>query len=153
MKKRPDILLIGADGQVGWELQRTLAPLGHLTRATLDGRWEQALDLANAESIAWVLRETRPDIVINAAAYTAVDKAETEQELAQSINGDAPGLLGRLLAERRVPVLHYSTDFVFSGQAERPYQEDDEPGPLNVYGATKLDGENGLLDSGAPALI
>lgn len=153
MKKRHEILLIGADGQVGWELQRTLAPLGNLTRATLNGRWEQALDLANAESIAWVLRETRPDIVINAAAYTAVDKAETEQDLAQRINGDAPGLLGRLLAERRVPVLHYSTDFVFSGQAERPYQEDDEPGPLNVYGATKLDGENRLLDSGAPALI
>lgn len=153
MKKRPEILLIGADGQVGWELQRTLASLGNLTRATLDGRWEQALNLASAESITGVLRETRPDIVINAAAYTAVDKAESEYELAQSINGDAPGLLGRLLAERQVPVLHYSTDFVFSGQTERPYREDDEPAPLNVYGSTKLDGENQLLDSGAPALI
>lgn len=153
MQKRPDILLIGADGQVGWELQRTLAPLGNLTRATLNGRWERALNLASAESIASVLRETQPDIVINAAAYTAVDKAETEYELAQSINGDAPGLLGRLLAERRVPVLHYSTDFVFSGQSDQPYREEDEPSPLNAYGATKLDGENQLLDSGAPALI
>jgi len=153
MQKRPDILLIGADGQVGWELQRTLAPLGNLTRATLNGRWERALNLASAESIASVLRETQPDIVINAAAYTAVDKAETEYELAQSINGDAPGLLGRLLAERRVPVLHYSTDFVFSGQSDQPYREEDEPSPLNSYGATKLDGENQLLDSGAPALI
>lgn len=153
MQKRPEILLIGADGQVGWELQRTLAPLGNLTRATLNGRWERALNLASAESIASVLRETQPDIVINAAAYTAVDKAETEYELAQSINGDAPGLLGRLLAERRVPVLHYSTDFVFSGQSDQPYREEDEPSPLNAYGATKLDGENQLLDSGAPALI
>lgn len=153
MQKRPEILLIGADGQVGWELQRTLASLGNLTRATLNGRWERALNLASAESIASVLRETQPDIVINAAAYTAVDKAETEYELAQSINGDAPGLLGRLLAERRVPVLHYSTDFVFSGQSDQPYREEDEPSPLNAYGATKLDGENQLLDSGAPALI
>lgn len=153
MQKRPEILLIGADGQVGWELQRTLAPLGNLTRTTLNGRWERALNLASAESIASVLRETQPDIVINAAAYTAVDKAETEYELAQSINGDAPGLLGRLLAERRVPVLHYSTDFVFSGQSDQPYREEDEPSPLNSYGATKLDGENQLLDSGAPALI
>lgn len=153
MQKRPEILLIGADGQVGWELQRTLAPLGNLTRTTLNGRWERALNLASAESIASVLRETQPDIVINAAAYTAVDKAETEYELAQSINGDAPGLLGRLLAERRVPVLHYSTDFVFSGQSDQPYREEDEPSPLNAYGATKLDGENQLLDSGAPALI
>lgn len=153
MQKRPEILLIGADGQVGWELQRSLAPLGNLTRTTLNGRWERALNLASAESIASVLRETQPDIVINAAAYTAVDKAETEYELAQSINGEAPGLLGRLLAERRVPVLHYSTDFVFSGQSDQPYQEEDEPSPLNAYGATKLDGENQLLDSGAPALI
>ncbi len=153
MKKRPTLLLIGADGQLGWELQRTLAPLGHLARATLDGRWEQAVNLADAESIARLIRETQPDVVINAAAYTAVDKAETELDLAQRINGDAPGLIGRLVAERRVPVLHYSTDFVFSGASDRPYREDDEPGPINVYGITKLDGENRLLDSGTPALI
>ncbi len=153
MKTRPTLLLIGADGQLGWELQRTLAPLGHLARATLDGRWEQAVNLADAESIARLIRETQPDVVINAAAYTAVDKAETELDLAQRINGDAPGLIGRLVAERRVPVLHYSTDFVFSGASDRPYREDDEPGPINVYGITKLDGENRLLDSGTPALI
>ncbi len=153
MKKRPTLLLIGADGQLGWELQRTLAPLGHLARATLDGRWEQAVNLADAESIARLIRETQADVVINAAAYTAVDKAETELDLAQRINGDAPGLIGRLVAERRVPVLHYSTDFVFSGASDRPYREDDEPGPINVYGITKLDGENRLLDSGTPALI
>ncbi len=153
MKKRPTLLLIGADGQLGWELQRTLAPLGRLARATLDGRWEQAVNLADAESIARLIRETQPDVVINAAAYTAVDKAETELDLAQRINGDAPGLIGRLVAERRVPVLHYSTDFVFSGASDCPYREDDEPGPINVYGITKLDGENRLLDSGTPALI
>ena len=145
MKTPPTLLLIGADGQVGWELQRTLAPLG--------GRWEQAVNLADAESLTRLIRATQPDVVINAAAYTAVDKAESEPDLAQRINGDAPGLLGRLVADRQIPVLHYSTDFVFSGAAERPYREDDEPRPLNVYGATKLDGENRLLDSGAPALI
>lgn len=153
MKTPPTLLLIGADGQVGWELQRTLAPLGRVVRATLDGRWEQAVNLADAESLARLVRATQPDAVINAAAYTAVDKAESEPDLAQRVNGDAPGLLGRLLAERQVPVIHYSTDFVFSGEAEHPYREDDEPGPINVYGATKLDGENRLLDSGAPALI
>ena len=153
MKTPPTLLLIGADGQVGWELQRTLAPLGRVVRATLDGRWEQAVNLADAESLARLVRATQPDAVINAAAYTAVDKAESEPDLAQRVNGDAPGLLGRLLAERRVPVIHYSTDFVFSGEAEHPYREDDEPRPINVYGATKLDGENRLLDSGAPALI
>ena len=153
MKTPPTLLLIGADGQVGWELQRTLAPLGRVVRATLDGRWEQAVNLADAESLTRLIRATQPDVVINAAAYTAVDKAESEPDLAQRINGDAPGLLGRLVADRQIPVLHYSTDFVFSGAAERPYREDDEPRPLNVYGATKLDGENRLLDSGAPALI
>ena len=153
MKMPPTLLLIGADGQVGWELQRTLAPLGRVVRATLDGRWEQAVNLADAESLTRLVRVTQPDAVINAAAYTAVDKAESEPDLARRVNGDAPGLLGRLLAERQVPVIHYSTDFVFSGEAERPYREDDEPGPINVYGATKLDGENRLLDSGAPALI
>jgi len=153
MTKRPTILLIGADGQVGWELQRTLAPLGHLIRATLNGRWEGTLNLADASSITRLIKDTQPHAVINAAAYTPVDKAETERDLAQRINGDAPGLLGRLLAERSVPIIHYSTDFVFSGEAERPYREDDEPAPLNVYGATKLDGENRLLDSGAPAII
>ncbi|NCA87669.1 MAG: dTDP-4-dehydrorhamnose reductase [Gammaproteobacteria bacterium] len=153
MKTPPTLLLIGADGQVGWELQRTLAPLGRIVRATLDGRWEQAVNLADAESLTRLIRATQPDVVINAAAYTAVDKAESEPDLAQRINGDAPGLLGRLVADRQIPVLHYSTDFVFSGAAERPYREDDEPRPLNVYGATKLDGENRLLDSGAPALI
>ena len=153
MKTPPTLLLIGADGQVGWELQRTLALLGRVVRATLDGRWEQAVNLADAESLARLVRATQPDAVINAAAYTAVDKAESEPDLAQRVNGDAPGLLGRLLAERRVPVIHYSTDFVFSGEAEHPYREDDEPRPINVYGATKLDGENRLLDSGAPALI
>lgn len=153
MKTPPTLLLIGADGQVGWELQRTLAPLGRIVRATLDGRWEQAVNLADAESLTRLIRATQPDVVINAAAYTAVDKAESEPDLAQRINGDAPGLLGRLVADRQIPVLHYSTDFVFSGTAERPYREEDEPRPLNVYGATKLDGENRLLDSGAPALI
>ena len=153
MKTRPTLLLIGADGQVGWELQRTLAPLGQVVRATLDGRWEQAVNLADAESLTRLIRATQPDAVINAAAYTAVDKAESEPDLARRVNGDAPGLLGRLVAERQVPVLHYSTDFVFSGEAECPYREDDEPRPINVYGATKLDGENRLLDSGAPTLI
>jgi dTDP-4-dehydrorhamnose reductase len=147
------ILLIGSDGQVGWELRRSLAPLGHVIAASLDGAQGPRVDLADAGSLSVLVRESNPDVVVNAAAYTAVDKAETEAELARRINARAPGLLGELLRESGVPVLHYSTDFVFSGELERPYREDDVAGPLNVYGKTKLEGERSLMASGANALI
>lgn len=149
----PRLLLIGANGQVGWELCRTLAPLGRVVSASIDAGSEYWVDLADAESVSRLIRDTEPDALINAAAYTAVDKAETETGIAQRINADAPGMLGALLKDRGVPIIHYSTDFVFAGDAGVPYREEDEPKPVNVYGATKLDGERQLLASGASAVI
>jgi dTDP-4-dehydrorhamnose reductase len=150
---RPRILLIGANGQVGWELRRTLAGLGEVIAASIEGGYGPIVDLLDQGLLAQLVEDSRPDAVVNAAAYTAVDKAETERDIARRINADAVGELGRLLAARGTPIIHYSTDFVFSGQATRPYTEADPPGPLNVYGETKLGGELALLDSGAPSLI
>lgn len=149
----PTILLIGASGQVGWELQRTLAPLGNVIAASLEGDHGPQVDLADPRSLSRSIQEAEPDAVVNAAAYTAVDKGETECELAQRINAEAPGMLGGLLRDRGVPIIHYSTDFVFSGDADRPYREEDPPGPLNVYGETKLGGEHALMNAGANAII
>ncbi|MEJ2327000.1 MAG: sugar nucleotide-binding protein, partial [Chromatiaceae bacterium] len=140
----PRILLLGANGQVGWELQRTLAPVGQVIAASLEGEGGPRVDLADPRSLSLLLQESAPDAVVNAAAYTAVDRAEHECELAQQINAAAPGMLGALLKERGAPIIHYSTDFVFGGDSERPYREDDRPGPLNVYGETKLGGEHAL---------
>ncbi|MEA3276114.1 MAG: dTDP-4-dehydrorhamnose reductase [Pseudomonadota bacterium] len=153
MNKRPRILLIGANGQVGWELQRTLAPVGDLIAASLEGEQGPRVDLADPRSLSRLVQESAPDAVVNAAAYTAVDRAESEGEQAQRINAEAPGMLGGLLRESGVPIIHYSTDFVFSGQSARPYREDDQPGPLNVYGETKLGGERALMASGANAIV
>ncbi len=152
-RKSPKILLVGSSGQVGWELQRTLAPLGNLVAASLEGDHGPRVDLADPRSLSRLLQETEPDAVVNAAAYTAVDKAETDCELAHRLNAEAPGQLGALLRDRGIPIIHYSTDFVFSGDAKEPYREDDEPGPLNVYGETKLGGERALAASGANAII
>jgi dTDP-4-dehydrorhamnose reductase len=153
MRKRPSILLIGANGQVGWELQRSLAPIGDVVCASLDGCCGPVVDLADARSLSKLVQEMPPDAVVNAAAYTAVDKAESEPELAHRVNADAPGMIGALLRDRGVPIIHYSTDFVFPGSADRPYMETDRPGPLNVYGETKLAGEVALMSSGANAVI
>jgi len=151
--ERPRLLLIGANGQVGWELRRTLAGLGEVVAASLEGEYGPTIDLMDPKSLARLVDEARPDAVINAAAYTAVDRAEQDRDSAQQINADAVGELGVLLAKRAVPVVHYSTDFVFSGTLGRPYTEDDQPDPLNVYGETKLAGERALLDAGARALV
>lgn len=153
MTHLPRILLIGANGQVGWELQRTLASLGTVIAASLDGEYGHAIDLMNRAAIAQLVHDSAPDAVVNAAAYTAVDKAETDRATAQRINAAAVGELGALLAVKKIPIIHYSTDFVFSGTANRPYVETDAPAPLNVYGATKWEGEQALLNSGANALI
>jgi len=150
---RPRILLLGADGQVGWELRRTLAPLGQVIAASLDGTWGPRVDLSDPRSLSGLVQESAPDVAVNAAAYTAVDRAESERELVHRINAEAPGLLGSLLSERGVPIIHYSTDFVFSGESKRPYREDDAPGPLSVYGETKLGGERSLLATGVNAII
>ena len=149
----PRLLLLGSDGQVGWELCRTLAPVGQVIAASLGGVHGPAVDLADAASVRRLFAETGPDAVINAAAYTAVDRAESEPEVAMAINGDALALIGQLAAEAGIPVVHYSTDFVFSGDTDRPYREDDPAEPRSVYGQSKLAGERALLDSGATALI
>lgn len=149
----PRLLLIGANGQVGWELCRTLAPLGRVITASIEGGTDYRVDLADTESVSRMVREAQPDAVVNAAAYTAVDKAESETLIAQRINADAPGMLGALLKERGIPIIHYSTDFVFGGDKGAPYREEDPTGPVNVYGATKLEGERLLLTSGANAVI
>jgi len=151
--ERPTILVIGSTGQLGWELMRALAPLGRVVGASLEGHRGPFLDLTRPENLAGVITEVSPDLLINASAYTAVDKAEGEWELAQRINADAVGEMGRLAVHKEIPVIHFSTDFVFSGEADRPYREDDAAGPLNVYGETKLAGEQALAQSGANHLI
>ena len=151
--ERPRILLIGANGQVGWELRRTLAGLGEVISASIEGGYGPIVDLLDHGLLGQLVADARPHAVVNAAAYTVVDKAETERDIARRINADAVEELGRLLAATGTPIVHYSTDFVFSGDLDRPYTEDDAPAPLNVYGETKLGGERALLASGAPALI
>jgi len=148
MKHLPRILLTGPNGQVGWELQRSLASLGDVVAL---GR--EALDLGNPDQIRSVVREVKPDVIVNAAAYTAVDKAEDEPDLATAINGVAPGIVAEEAKRLGAAVVHYSTDYVFDGHGERPWREDDKTGPLNVYGESKLSGERAIQAIGVPHLI
>jgi dTDP-4-dehydrorhamnose reductase len=136
------ILLTGRDGQVGWELNRTLAPLGEVI-APDRGK----LDLGAADSITRAVREARPAVIVNAAAYTAVDRAESEPELAMRVNGVAPGILAEEARRLGALLVHYSTDYVFDGTEVRAYLEDDAPAPLNEYGRTKLAGERAIRAS------
>jgi len=150
--------LLGANGQVGTELRRSLRPLGDVVAATRagqlpDGGECEAVDLARVADIAAVVNRIAPDIVVNAAAYTAVDRAEAEPELAHRINAEAPGALGDACHGRGIPLVHYSTDYVFDGLGRRPYREDDLTAPQNVYGASKLGGEQAIAASGADHLI
>jgi dTDP-4-dehydrorhamnose reductase len=142
------ILVLGKDGQVGWELQRTLAPLGEIIAL---GRPD--LDLRETEAIRRVVRATNPDVIVNAAAYTQVDAAEAEPDLARAVNGHAPGALAEEASRARAALIHFSTDYVFDGRAGRPYVEEDLPNPLSVYGKTKLEGEKAIQDAGDGALI
>ncbi|HEY9876755.1 MAG TPA: dTDP-4-dehydrorhamnose reductase [Candidatus Obscuribacterales bacterium] len=142
------ILLLGKNGQVGWELQRTLSPLGDVISL---GRNE--LDLANFTALRETVRSIEPQLIVNAAAYTAVDKAESEAELAMAINGTAPGILAEEAARCKAALIHYSTDYVFDGSKTTPYVEDDEPNPINVYGKTKLAGEVAIAQVEVPYLI
>jgi len=146
--KKQKILLIGKDGQVGWQLRRTLAPLGDI--AAYD---HPHLDLADADQVRAIVKEVQPTLIVNAAAYTDVDKAESESDKAMAINGTAPGMLAEEAKKLGAGIVHYSTDYVFDGSKETPYTEDDEPNPLNVYGKTKLTGDQAVQDSGAPHLI
>ncbi len=147
------ILLLGKNGQLGWELQRSLAPLGELV--ALDRRGAPGLcgDLGEPDGLAATVRQLCPDVIVNAAAYTAVDRAESEPELARRINAHAPAVLAREAAACGALLLHYSTDYVFHGQGQRPWAEDDPTGPLNVYGQTKLEGEQAILRSAGRHLI
>ncbi len=144
----PSILLTGKDGQVGFELQRALAPLGEVIAVD-----RAECDLADAAAIRDLMRRVRPQIVVNPAAYTAVDKAESERDVAMAINAAAPGVLGEEAARIGAWVVHYSTDYVFDGAQSEPYRETDTPNPLNVYGASKLAGEHALEASGARYII
>jgi dTDP-4-dehydrorhamnose reductase len=156
---RPTILLIGPTGQVGWELSRSLLPLGNVIHA---GRQTAgiagtptfiSLDLANPRPIREVIRQVQPRLIVNAAAYTAVDKAETERDAAMAINGIAPGILAEEARHVQAALVHYSTDYIFDGSGETPWREDDPTGPLNHYGATKLAGEEALRSVDVPHLI
>jgi len=147
------ILLLGPNGQVGWELQRALAPLGPLTalgRTAADGLCG---DLAQAGALAESVRRLGPDVIVNAAAYTAVDRAESETEHADAVNAVAPGVLAELARELDAWLLHYSTDYVFDGSGTRPWREDDPAAPLNAYGRSKLAGEEAIRASGCRHLI
>lgn len=152
MLENPRILLFGANGQVGWELRRTLSTLGQVTTAGIDGA-DRHVNFTDLDSIGKLVETIRPALIVNAAAYTAVDKAESEPELAQQVNADAVGHVGKLAAAIDCPVVHYSTDYVFSGEGDRPWNEQDAPDPRSVYGRTKLRGEEALAASGADSLI
>jgi dTDP-4-dehydrorhamnose reductase len=142
------ILLTGKTGQVGSELVTALAPLGTVIACD-----RHALDLADSAAIGAKVREVRPGIIVNAAAYTSVDRAESEPELAMVVNGVAPGILAAEAARVGALLVHYSTDYVFDGAKQGPYFEDDAPNPLNVYGRSKLAGERAIQASGANYLI
>ena len=147
------ILLFGKNGQVGWELQRSLAPLGELIALDHDGAPGLSGDFAHPESLAATVRAVAPDLIVNAAAHTAVDKAESEPDFARALNALAPGVLAREAAALGALLVHYSTDYVFDGSGSAPWAEDAPTGPLSVYGATKCEGEELIRQSGCRHLI
>ena len=146
------ILLFGKNGQVGWELQRSLAPLGELVALDADSR-ELCGDFTDLDGLIQTIRAVAPDVIVNAAAHTAVDKAESEPELVRTINALAPGMLAREAQRCNAWLIHYSTDYVFDGSGDRPWRETDSTAPLSVYGATKLEGEQLIRQSGCKHLI
>ena len=152
------IVLFGKSGQVGWELQRALAPLGHVIALDRhgchlpDGTFLCG-DLTHIEGMRATIRATRPDVIVNAAAYTAVDKAESEQELAQLINGLAPQLMAEEMLKLGGWLVHYSTDYVFNGEGDTPWRETDATSPVNYYGHSKLQGEKAIQQTGCKHLI
>lgn len=137
------IFLIGHNGQVGWELKWALAPLGSLHSVDYP-----QIDLSQPDTFVPLIRELNPDLIVNPAAYTAVDRAESEPELAYVINAAAPGILAELAVELNAGFIHYSTDFVFNGEKGAPYVETDIPGPLSTYGRTKLAGDQAVMQVG-----
>lgn len=142
-------MLLGKGGQLGWELQRSLAPLAELVCLGRD----DGADLGRPDALGELVRGLRPDAIVNAAAHTAVDKAESEPDLAHRINALAPGVLAREAADLGAWLIHYSSDYVFDGSGSRPRRESDPTGPLGVYGKTKLDGEQRIREAGCRHLI
>ncbi len=145
---QPRILIVGERGQVGVELQRSFAGFGAISAVDID-----SVDLANEDQTRALVRSMKPDVILNAAAYTAVDRAESEQALATAINADAPRILAEEAVATGALLIHYSTDYVFNGEKSGPWVETDEPDPLNVYGATKLAGERAIQKVGGRYLI
>lgn len=145
MKK---ILLLGANGQAGWELQRALAPLGELVICD-----RARVDLTALETLAEIIHSEQPQLIINAGAYTAVDKAESEPAIARRVNSEAVAIMAHAARELEARLVHYSTDYVFDGTGSAPFDEDAPTGPLSVYGQTKLEGEQHILTSGCKHLI
>lgn len=152
------ILLLGANGQVGHELRRSLAPLGEIIATTRSGHLEdgrpcEIADLDKPDSLDGLVERIAPEWVVNAAAYTAVDRAESELDAAFRANAESPGVLAAACARRGAKLVHYSTDYVFPGDGIRPYREDDATSPLGVYGASKLAGEEAIRAAGAAHLV
>ncbi len=153
------ILLLGPNGQVGWELRRSLQSLGDVISVARTENYRDPqsqhyhLDLAKPESIRELVRQVQPNIIVNAAAYTAVDKSEEQAELAQRINGVAPGVLAEEAERSHCTLVHYSTDYVFDGSGEVAWTEADQPDPINTYGKTKLAGEEAIRATGAGHLV
>jgi dTDP-4-dehydrorhamnose reductase len=143
-----NILLLGKGGQVGWELQRALAPLGHITAHDVD-----TADFTQPDQVAAIVRAVQPQVIVNAAAHTAVDKAESEPDLARLINADTPGAIAAEAASLGALLVHYSTDYVFDGSGHAPRDENAPTAPLSAYGRTKLDGEQQIIASGCRHLI
>jgi dTDP-4-dehydrorhamnose reductase len=142
------MLLLGKNGQLGWELERALRPLGPVTALG-----SQELDVGDFDALRAMVRELRPEAVVNAAAYTAVDRAESEAERAYTVNAEAPGVLAEECAALKAVLIHYSTDYVFDGEKGAAYVETDKPNPINVYGKSKLAGEEAIQAAGGPSLI
>ncbi len=138
------ILLLGKNGQVGWELQRSLKPLGDVIALGSEPEGGLSGDLSDVDALRATIRALKPDAIVNAGAYTAVDKAESEPDLAMAINGVAPGVLAEEAKRLGAWLVHYSTDYVFDGSGDKPWKETDPTGPLNVYGKTKLVGEQAI---------
>jgi len=147
------ILLLGKNGQVGWELQRSLAPLGEVVALDFDSPGPLTADFSAPESLAATVRAVAPQIIVNAAAHTAVDKAESEPDFARALNATSPAVLAREASALGAWLMHYSTDYVFDGSGSTPWVEDSPTGPLSVYGQTKLEGEQAIRASGCRHLI
>lgn len=142
------ILLLGKYGQLGWELHRTLCPLGEVIAKDFP-----EIDLTKGSELRQLVREVQPQVIVNATAYTAVDRAESEPERAMAINGEAPGILAEEALHLGAALIHYSTDYVFDGHKGQPYREEDAPNPLNMYGKSKLAGERAIESAGGAYMI